>query len=84
MAIAAAGPRCPFGVRGLDSAEMAACLGYDPEMVRVGAERIVGGGRSCGHLRAQRNLARRGAYISACTHPVLGTSIAADGVRPRG
>ena len=51
---------------------MEGCPGFAPELVPVGAERIVGAGLSCGHLRAQRAPWRRGAYISACTHPVLG------------
>ena len=84
VAIAAARPRCPYAVLGIDSAEMAACPGYDPEVVLVGAERIVARGRSCRHLRAQPDPARQGAFISGCTHPVLGASVAATEVSPRG
>jgi hypothetical protein len=72
-------PRCPFAIRGVDSAEMAACRGYAPEVVPVGAERIVGSGHSCRHLRPQRDPARRGAFVSACTHPVLGARVTANG-----
>jgi len=68
----AAHPRCPYAVQGVDSTAMEGCPGFAPELVPVGAERIVGAGLSCRHLRAQRAPWRRGAYISACTHPVLG------------
>lgn len=67
-------PRCPYAVRGLDSAGMAACPGYEPEVVPVGADHIVGSGRSCFHLRAQPSPARSGGYVNACTHPILGAS----------
>jgi hypothetical protein len=70
--IQAAHPRCPYAVHGVDSEAMEGCPGFAPEIVPVGAERIVGAGLSCQHLRAQRVPWRRGAYISACTHPVLG------------
>jgi hypothetical protein len=73
-------PRCPYALRGVDSVEMAGCPGYTPEVVPVGAERIVGVGLSCRHLRAQRDPRRKGAFISACTHPVVGVS----GQRPPG
>jgi hypothetical protein len=53
---------------------MAACPGYAPEVVEVGAERIVGSGLSCRHLRPQRDPRRPGAFISACTHPDPGVS----------
>ena len=56
-------------MRGLDSAEMAACPGFDPEVVPVGAERVVASGLSCRHLRPQRDRGRPGAFVSACTHP---------------
>lgn len=56
-------------MRGLDSAEMAACPGFDPEVVPVGAEHVVGSGLSCRHLRPQRDRRRPGAFVAACTHP---------------
>jgi hypothetical protein len=59
-------------VRGIDSAEMEGCPGYAPEPVLIGAERIVGSGYSCRHMRAQPDPRRRGAYVSACTHPLIG------------
>jgi hypothetical protein len=55
---------------------MQACPGYEPEVVPIGAERIVGCGNSCRHLGSQRDPARRGGYISACTHPLLGVPAA--------
>jgi hypothetical protein len=71
----AAHPRCPYAVHGIDSSAMEGCPGYAPEPVLVGAERIVGAGLSCRYLRAQRAPRRRGAFISACTHPVLGAPL---------
>jgi hypothetical protein len=53
---------------------MEGCPGYAPELVLIGAERIVGSGHSCRHLRAQPDLRRRGAYVSACTHPLIGAA----------
>ena len=79
MSTSLAWARCPFAARGIDSPEMAACPGYDPEVVPVGAERIVGSGHSCRHLRPQRD-PTRGGFVSACTHPVLGTSGGIDGL----
>lgn len=76
---APAHPRCPYAVLGLDSRAMAGCPGYAPEPVEVGAERTVGSGLSCRHLRSQRAPAREGAWVSACTNPVLG---AANGDAP--
>lgn len=64
---------------GLNSRAMEACPGFAPDPVDVGAERIVGTGISCLHLRAQRSPGRAGAWVSACTHPVLG---AANGGTP--
>lgn len=51
---------------------MEACPGFFPEHVPVGADRIVGRGLSCRHLTSQPSPGRPGAYVSACTHPVLG------------
>lgn len=79
VVIAAVRPRCPYAALGIDSAEMAACSGFAPETVEVGAEHVVGRGRSCRHLRAQRDPAREGAFVSACTHPVLGVPVAGEG-----
>jgi hypothetical protein len=76
VAIGAVHPHCPFSGRGVDSPEMRTCPGYEPEAVPVGAERIVGCGESCRHLRGQRRPGRRGGYVSACTHPVLGLPVA--------
>lgn len=68
--------RCPFAVRGVDSPEMADCPGFSAEVVLVGADRIVGTGLSCRHLRAQRDPRRPRAFVSACTHPSLGPRLA--------
>ena len=64
-------PRCPFSVHGLDDPEMAGCPGYSPQLTAVGADRIVGHGLSCAHLRAQRDPRRAGAFVPACMHPTL-------------
>ncbi len=53
---------------------MEGCPGYAPEPVLIGAERIVGSGLSCRHLRPQADPRRCGAYVSACTHPLLGAA----------
>ncbi|HEY0411428.1 MAG TPA: hypothetical protein VGE42_14300 [Candidatus Dormibacteraeota bacterium] len=74
-------PRCPYAVRGVDSRAMEGCPGFAPELVLIGAERIVGSGHSCRHLRAQPDLRRRGAYVSACTHPLVGVPENGNGVR---
>jgi hypothetical protein len=58
---------------------MASCPGYSPEVTAVGADRIVGHGLSCAHLRAQRDPRRRGGFVPGCTHPTLALSI-----EPRG
>jgi hypothetical protein len=61
---------------------MEGCPGYAPELVLIGAERIVGSGHSCRHLRAQPDLRRRGAYVSACTHPLIGVPENGNGGQP--
>lgn len=69
---APAHPRCPYAVLGVDAEAMEGCPGFAPEPVPVGADHIVGTGLSCRHLRSQHSPGRAGAYVSACTHPVLG------------
>jgi hypothetical protein len=70
-------------VLGVDSTAMEGCPGFAPEPVAIGAERIVGTGLSCRHLRAQRSPARSGAWVSACTHPVLGVPDGAPEIQLR-
>lgn len=67
-------PRCPYAVQGVDSTEMRRCPGFSPQRVPIGADRIVGTGTSCLHLSGQRDPRRRGAYVSACMHPLLGAT----------
>jgi hypothetical protein len=72
-------------VHGLDASQMARCPGYAPEVTVVGADRVVGHGLSCAHLRAQRDPRRAGAYIPACMHPtlVLPLDLRGGATRPR-
>jgi len=60
--------RCPFAVLGLDSDQMAACPGYDGEVVTFGmtAAGTIHQGRTCLHLGAQPG--PRG-YVGGCHHP---------------
>jgi hypothetical protein len=60
--------RCPFAVLGLDSDQMAACPGYDGEVVTFGmtAAGAVHRGRTCLHLGAQPG--PRG-FVGGCHHP---------------
>jgi hypothetical protein len=60
--------RCPFAVLGLDSDQMAACPGFDAEVVAfttMGVGQAVRG-LSCLHLGSERT--PRG-YVGACHHP---------------
>ncbi len=61
-------PRCPFAVLGLDSDQMAACPGFDGEVidfVSIGMAQNVGG-LSCLHLSSAQS--SRG-FVGACHHP---------------
>jgi len=58
--------RCPFAVLGLDSDQMAACPGYDGEVVRFSMTAGPGQGRTCLHLGAERTM--RG-FVGGCHHP---------------
>ncbi|HZS14537.1 MAG TPA: hypothetical protein VFC09_08080 [Candidatus Dormibacteraeota bacterium] len=60
--------RCPFAVLGLDSDQMAACPGYDGEVVTFGLDPTAarGTGRTCLHLGAERST--RG-FVGSCHHP---------------
>jgi hypothetical protein len=68
--------RCPFAVLGLDSDQMAACPGYDGEVVTFGmtAAGVGNRGRTCLHMGAEQG--PRG-YVGGCHHPE------ADVVLPR-
>lgn len=60
--------RCPFSVLGLDSDQMAACPGFDSEVVAfttMGIGEAVRG-LSCLHLGSERT--ERG-YVGTCHHP---------------
>ena len=60
--------RCPFAVLGLDSDQMAACPGFDGEVVTFGltAPTLARQGLTCLHLGAERG--PRG-LVGACHHP---------------
>ena len=60
--------RCPFSVLGLDSDQMAACPGFDAEVVNFTSMGMGGGvrGLSCLHLGSELN--GRG-FVGACHHP---------------
>lgn len=59
--------RCPFAVLGLDSDQMAACPGYDGEVIAFSmAPETPAAGRTCLHLGAERSM--RG-FVGGCHHP---------------
>jgi len=60
--------RCPFAVLGLDSDQMAACPGYDGEVITFGMTTTGGrgSGRTCLHLGAEQSA--RG-FVGGCHHP---------------
>lgn len=60
--------RCPFSVLGLDSDQMAACPGFDAEVVSFTSLGMGGGvrGLSCMHLGSEQS--GRG-FVGACHHP---------------
>jgi len=61
-------PRCPFSVLGLDSDQMAACPGFDAEVINftsMGLAQAVTG-LSCLHLASEQH--GRG-FVGACHHP---------------
>lgn len=60
--------RCPFSVLGLDSDQMAACPGFDAEVVNFTAIGLGGAvkGLSCLHLGSEQS--GRG-YVGSCHHP---------------
>jgi hypothetical protein len=60
--------RCPFAVLGLDSDQMAACPGYDGEVITFGmsAPGTVAAGRTCLHLGSEQSA--RG-FVGGCHHP---------------
>ncbi|HXA29396.1 MAG TPA: hypothetical protein VN193_11700 [Candidatus Angelobacter sp.] len=60
--------RCPFAVLGLDSDQMAACPGYDGEVITFGMTAGGSGaqGRTCLHLGAEQS--PRG-FVGGCHHP---------------
>jgi hypothetical protein len=62
--------RCPFAVLGLDSDQMAACPGYDGEVVGFGFGLSSVGNRpqgmTCLHLGAEQGA--RG-FVGGCHHP---------------
>jgi hypothetical protein len=60
--------RCPFAVLGLDSDQMAACPGFDGEVVTFGlsAPTMARQGLTCLHLGADRGM--RG-FVGGCHHP---------------
>jgi hypothetical protein len=60
--------RCPFSVLGLDSDQMAACPGFDSEVVNFTAMGMGNAvkGLSCLHLGSEHS--SRG-FVGACHHP---------------
>lgn len=59
--------RCPFAVLGLDSDQMAACPGYDGEVVTFSMHPgSPARGRTCLHLGAEQTM--RG-FVGGCHHP---------------
>ena len=60
--------RCPFAVLGLDSDHMAACPGFDGEVITFGMTVAdpAGQGRTCLHLGAEQGA--RG-FVGGCHHP---------------
>jgi hypothetical protein len=68
--------RCPFAILGLDSDQMAACPGYDGEVVQFSwaASGTAIAGRICLHLGGEQ--AGRG-QVGACHHPEAETVLPA-------
>ena len=64
--------RCPFSVLGLDSDQMAACPGFDAEVVNFTAMGMAQAvkGLSCLHLASEPS--GRG-YVGSCHHPDAAT-----------